>query len=102
MEHGGVEQDTMMYNAAVSVWEEGGQLAQALQVLGKKVANRIVMNTLSYSAVVRACLKGGQRLWDVELLVEIANGWAQRSIITNSAAVSTCTKAVNGCTRWRS
>ena len=60
MQAKGIPADTIMYCAAISACEKGGQWQRALQLMEDMQAEGIPADTITYSAAISACEKGRQ------------------------------------------
>ena len=83
-----VQRNSVTYEAAIRVCENGGQWQQALELFEGMLDEGVRGNTMTYIAAIIACGKGEQWQQALELFARTVDVYAGKNIETLSLMVS--------------
>ena len=82
----------IIFSAAISACEKGGQWERALSLLDEMRESGVTPNVFSFNAAISACEKGGQVERALSLLEEMRESGVTPDEISFKTAVSACEK----------
>ena len=87
---GRVNPDIIVYNAAISACEKGGQWQQALNLFRAMPKAKAIPDSISYNAAISACEKGSQWQQALNLFEAVLRAKGTPTVISHNAAISAC------------